>query len=65
MAFPTEWGASSNTTRGRGRGRGRGGSQRGGNTSRGGGSDGPRTRKCGQCRQEGHTRANCPNRFGD
>lgn len=64
---PTEWGASSSTTstRGRGRGRGRGVSQRGANSSRTGGGDGPRTRKCGHCRQEGHTRANCPNRFGD
>ncbi|XP_026324696.1 DNA topoisomerase 3-alpha isoform X2 [Hyposmocoma kahamanoa] len=61
----TGWGASGSTTRGRGRGRGRGGSQRGANSSRSGAGDGPRTRKCGHCRQEGHTRANCPNRLGD
>ncbi|XP_068631634.1 DNA topoisomerase 3-alpha [Battus philenor] len=47
-----EWN-SSNTSQGRGRGRGRG---------RGSGdTGGTRTRKCGLCRQEGHTRSRCPN----
>ncbi|XP_045772031.1 DNA topoisomerase 3-alpha isoform X1 [Maniola jurtina] len=41
-----------------GRGRGRGGRGGGGGSA----SEGePRTRKCGLCRQEGHTRNRCPN----
>ncbi|XP_063361845.1 DNA topoisomerase 3-alpha [Cydia amplana] len=52
-----EWGSSSTTiTRGLGRGRGRGG----------GPADGARgARRCGLCRQEGHTRARCPNNNGN
>ncbi|XP_049869431.1 DNA topoisomerase 3-alpha [Pectinophora gossypiella] len=55
----TEWGASSSSSNTRGRGRGRGG--RGG----GGGSDAGRGRRCGICRQEGHTRSRCPNANAD
>ncbi|XP_073945480.1 DNA topoisomerase 3-alpha-like isoform X2 [Choristoneura fumiferana] len=48
-----DWGSSTSTsTRGRGRGRA---------APAGAREDGPRTRKCGLCRQEGHTRARCPN----
>ncbi|XP_050684412.1 DNA topoisomerase 3-alpha isoform X2 [Leptidea sinapis] len=47
----TEW-SNNSSTRVRGRGRGSG------NT---GDSDGTRTRKCGLCRQHGHTRNRCPN----
>ncbi|XP_038212166.1 DNA topoisomerase 3-alpha [Zerene cesonia] len=49
----TEW--RGNTTTGRGRGRTR--SDRG----QGGSGEGSRTRRCGLCRQEGHTRNRCPN----
>ncbi|CAK1596337.1 unnamed protein product [Parnassius mnemosyne] len=49
-----EWGGS-NATRGRGRGRASG------SGSGNGDAGGPRTRKCGLCRQEGHTRSRCPN----
>ncbi|XP_031765150.2 DNA topoisomerase 3-alpha [Galleria mellonella] len=51
-----DWSASGSRGRGGGRG-GRGG--RGGNGGRGGG-DAPRARKCGHCKQEGHTRNRCP-----
>ncbi|XP_023945939.1 DNA topoisomerase 3-alpha [Bicyclus anynana] len=48
----TEWGSQPSYSAGRGRGRGRGG----------GATDGePRARKCGLCKQPGHTRNRCPN----
>ncbi|XP_045535738.1 DNA topoisomerase 3-alpha [Papilio machaon] len=59
-----EWNNSSTSnSRGRGRGRGGGGGSRGGGHSRdgGGGGGAGRGRKCGLCRQEGHTRSRCPN----
>ncbi|VVC89065.1 unnamed protein product [Leptidea sinapis] len=51
MMMMSKW-SNNSSTRVRGRGRGSG------NT---GDSDGTRTRKCGLCRQHGHTRNRCPN----